>query len=445
MAADGVDVIIDGRRSFTYGIIQRDVVWYRIPVIATRFTGFDLESGAADVTIRYSGEPLRKVWIRRLGNDVPARVNGNVVRFRIDRPGAYQVEIGDDLRSHGPLVIFANRPQPWVSRADDINFPPGTVTDVGVLYIRQPGQRIYIAGGAVVRGIIMIETHDVTLAGNGLIVYDEKVASDPRIKGLDGPGPLLATSADGLSLHDLTVVVGPREFPRAEGDSPIAPWAVHVLRSSNVSIKNLKIFNSLRDGLDIDGADHVVVQGGYVQSLDDSLCIKAINYGRDGGARGRDVTDVTFEGIMAMNSGAARVLMIGTELHAAEIARITYRNIDILHALPPRGVAISIANGDRADVHDISYDDVRILDHPDRLLNFTLETDGYRPDASRGQIHDIALRGLRLPAQISLSLIRGMPVHIIRGVRFEDMRIDGKFVNMLPGLTVEYAKIPQFH
>ena len=239
--------------------------------------------------------------------------------------------------------------------------------------------------------------------------------------------------------------MAPRKFARTDGDGPVAPWAVHLLRSSGVTIGDLKIINSLRDGLDIDGSDHVAMHGGYVQSMDDSLCIKSTNYGPGGGAHDRNVTDVTFDGIMAMNAGAGRVLMIGTELHAAEISRIAYRDIDILHALPPRGVAVSIANGDRADVHDILYEDIRVLDRPDRLLNFTVEVDGYRPDTLRGRIRNITLRRLTVPAQTATSVIHGMPGRSVGEVRFEDLRIAGKPApNQLPGLIVGYASAPLY-
>ena len=81
-----------------------------------------------------------------------------------------------------------------------------------------------------------------------------------------------------------------------------------------------------------------------------------------------------------MNTGAGNVLAIGTELHADEIADITFRDVDILHALGLHSTAISIRDGDRANVHDILFDDVRVLDWPGALLKLTVEMDGYRPD-----------------------------------------------------------------
>ena len=242
-------------------------------------------------------------------------------------------------------------------------------------------------------------------------------------------------------------MVAPTSFSDGLGKAPVAPWAVHILRSTKTQIAGLNIFNELRDGLDIDGSDHVAVEGGFVQAHDDALSIKSTNYGSGSGAQGRPVKDVTFSNIMVMNTGAGSALGIGTELHASEIARISYRNIDILHALGAHSTAISIRNGDRADVHDIIYDNVRIEDRPGTLLHISIETDGYLPDSGRGSINNIAFRDLRIAQGASgPSQIAGMnSQHTVSGVRFENFRRgNDSQIGQVFKIDIENAPDPQW-
>ena len=419
MQARNVRVTVNGQPSFVYGLMHKGMTWGGIPTVASDFTGFELDGNGAEIAVEFSGVPVNGARVRTLGRDVPVRHSGNRLEFRITGAGAYEVEINRDLRNRGPLVILAQTPEKWSPRLGDISFAAGTVTDAGEIKIRTPGQRVHIPGGAVVRGVIKVEgAAGVTIAGGGILLFDDAAASDARIPK-DSNSPILAADAKDLTIRNVSVVVAPTSFGGASG--PTAPWAVHVLRSSGVTLTGLNIFNELRDGLDLDGSDHVTVQGGFYQAHDDGLCIKSTNYGPGGGAQGRGASDISFDGVMVMNTGAGHALEIGTELHTAEIARIRYHDIDILHAPGGHSTAISIFNGDKAVVRDVRYDDVRVLDRPGTLLNLTVGVDGYKPDDSRGRIENVTFRGLHVSRDASApSIITGLdPEHTVHGVQFD--------------------------
>ncbi len=142
----------------------------------------------------------------------------------------------------------------------------------------------------------------------------------------------------------------------------------------------------MRDGLEIAGSDHVAVKGGLIRSLYDAIRIKDTNYSPDGGARGHPVTDLSFNAILKMNTGAGAALAVGTELHTDMVSGIIFRNIAVLHAIAPQGTVISVRNGDRAEVRNILLDHMTVLNRSGTLVRLSVETDGYKSDEQRGNM-----------------------------------------------------------
>ena len=429
MRARGIALSINGDPAFVYDLMPRGVTYGGIPTVSSAFASFELPESGAKVTIAYPGIPVHAIRVRRLGVSVPVQFVENKVTFRIDKPGAYEVVVNYDLYQRGPVIIFANAPENLAPRPGDIVFRPGVITDAGIIQVRKPRQRIFIPGGAIVRGIIKVQgTDGVTISGHGILLFDDAIAKSPELRNDSDTNPILVTDARHLTLEGVTIVVGLTSFSGASGGGPEAPWAIHILRSSDVRISDVNILNNLRDGLDIDGSERVSVKGGLIQTHDDGLCIKSANYGPGGGSLNRTVTDVVFDGLMIANTGAGSALAIGTELHAAEISHITFRDIDVLHAIGRHSAAISIRNGDRAWVHDILYDNVRVLDLSGKLLRLSVETDGYRPDPERGKISGIIFRELKYPdGKGALSSIEGIDeIHTIREVTFKNSGSDRK-------------------
>lgn len=439
LRARDVKLMVDGTNRFVYDLMHRGMTYGGIPTVSSEFASLELTERSATVEITYIGVPVNFARIRHLNADIAFRKTGNKISFRIDRPGAYVIEVNRDLRNRGPVVIFANKPERWILQPGDIAFRPGTVTDAGVIRVKKDNQRIYIPAGAVVRALLKIEGATGTkISGGGVLLFDDKAAQD--FKPEADTSPILATDAKDLTLKDVTVVVAPTSFASGPDGAPDAPWAVHLIRSTNIEIRDLNILNALRDGIDIDGSEHVTVQGGFFQAHDDVLCVKATNYGPGGGGENHRASAILFDGVMAMNTGAGNVLAIGTELHTAEIADVTFRDVDILHALGGHATAVSIRNGDRADVHDILFDDIRVLDRPGTLLKLTVEMDGYRPDPDRGTVSTVIFRNFNVPKFArAASAIEGWDArHTVTDVRFENLRPAEKLE-----IAVKTAPAPQ--
>jgi len=442
MRSHEVRATVDGQEAFVFALMHKGITYRSIPNVSSDFLSFEFRNGPVQVRIFYNFTTIYSAKVYTHGRVVQSSHDSNSITFIIDNAGIYAVEVNGDVESRGPVYVFANRPEVAApdSSSSDIVFKAGTITNAGVIHADRPNQRIYIPGGAIVRGSIEVDhVAGVTISGSGILLFDDETAS---IAGINNYSPILAVDARNLRINGLVVVVAPTSYSSGPGGSPVAPWAVHILRSTEVTINQLKVLNGLRDGIDIDGSDHVRVQNGLVQSHDDSLCIKSTNFGLEGGASHRSVADVTFRRMMIVNEGTGAALQIGIELHAPEVTRISYRDIDILQAYGTHTAAISITNGDSADVHNILYDNVRVLSRPGALIRLTIVKDAYRPDQNRGKIRDIVFKNIQIKSRaVAPSAIVGFDAqHLVENVRFDNFESEQDFQTDRPAnLTVRNA------
>lgn len=110
-------------------------------------------TGETEVTVT-AIRPFKKVVTRPTALGVQGTVEDNTVRFRLNRPCQLSVEFDDQLRR--PLFLFADPPETNVPKPGDPNvryFAGGQVHEAGEIQLRN-GQTVYLAPGAVVRGII---------------------------------------------------------------------------------------------------------------------------------------------------------------------------------------------------------------------------------------------------------------------------------------------------
>ncbi len=135
------------------------------------------------------------------------------------------------------------------------------------------------------------------------------------------------------------------------------------------------------------------------------------------------------------------------------IEDVCYRNIDILdqaeNQIDYQG-CLAINNGDNITVRRVLFDDIRIERmRSGMLLNFRVcFNKKYCAAPGRG-IHDITLRNIQLDGRDAhMSIMAGYNEERgISGVRFENLRINGKHISdTMPGKlswykTADYANI----
>ena len=179
--------------------------------------------------------------------------------FEVDKPQHVTVEInGDHIRS---LHVFVNPEEtdiPDPNDPDVIYFGPGIheITTVPV----SDNQTVYIAGGAVVRGILaenektgrrpasfVLRGKNITFRGRG--IFDQGLV--PRTIARQ----TMSVMVDGFKMEGITLCNS-------------SQWTVSLRDCNNVHIDNIKLFGhrANSDGIDINSSVDVLVENCFLRT-----------------------------------------------------------------------------------------------------------------------------------------------------------------------------------
>ena len=205
-------------------------------------------------------------------------------------------------------------------------------------------------------------------------------------------------------------------------------WQIVPIRSDDISITNVKILsgNGSDDGIDIVRSQNVRIRNCFIRTKDDCIAVKSTGDSSSRGTRNIDVADCVF-----WNAEWGNALEIGFELRTDEIRGIIFKNCDVIHV--EDGAVLSIHNGDYATVSDVRFEDIRVEDARQKLIDLAIFLSQYSvdrptdPQERQRRYMDGAWDGvLRVsPEQMAEhSKHRGH----IRDIVFKDIRvIDGLF------------------
>jgi hypothetical protein len=395
-------------------------------------TYFDFE-GRVTVEIT-ANSPIRQLDIRPKSLGLKADISGNRARIVLDRPVNFGVEINGNQGR--PLFIFANALERDVMRPGNtgvveyrggrippaatfrtLYFGPG-IHDLGRVELRDyDNKTFYVAGGAIVRGGLLLRDSDnVTIRGRGIWWNSESV---------DRQLTLWLFNCNNVNLDGITVV---NNAPK---------WTMHLARDTNVTIQDVKVLSSQHtgDGLDPNGSQNVTVNRSFFATNDDAIAIKSDR----ATGQGRASRNITIQNSTLWFG----TLDIGLELHTNEVSDITVRNLDIVHKTP-RGdagnnevlyrAALKVNNSDRATVRRILFDNVRI-EHPMsnllvavRVFPSYASTKPYVP----GRIDGVRFRNIQVidAATVPPILVKGYgDNHQVENISFEDVTVNGTRIN----------------
>ena len=133
-------------------------------------------TGKVEVAVTYNLGEVQTAKVRPLSYDIPFQIDGNTVTFTLEHPRNLSVEVNGDIFHN--LHLFTGSPERTIPDKDNpevIYFGPGIHT-VKNGELRVPsGKTVYLAGGAVLMGRVLIENvHDVKLLGRGIIDHSIK-------------------------------------------------------------------------------------------------------------------------------------------------------------------------------------------------------------------------------------------------------------------------------
>jgi hypothetical protein len=383
---------------------------------------FDM-AGPIEVSVRKNNGAVREVVVRPTAAAVAVKLKGNIATFTLDQPRKLSIEFdGDRLHNlhllASPLEI--NRPDP--ADPNVIWFGPGVhqPADATDVFRIPSGKTVYIAGGALVRGRMLIaDAQDVKILGRGILDEPERgveIRNSKRIT-IDGP-----------------IVVNPKHYTVSCG------------QSSELTIRNLKTFSASpwSDGLDFMSCSQVTVDDVFLRTSDDSVAI----YGHRWDFRG-DARDYVIKNSVLW-ADIAHPINIGLHGDATgdgeTIENILFQNIDILEHDeddPNYQGAMAISNSDKNLVRNVTFDSIRVDDFQEgQLLNLRVVfNEKYSAAPGRG-IENILFRNVSyVGANQHVSVIAGYDeARAVRGVRFEGLTINGRRIRSARDANIEIGE-----
>lgn len=214
------------------------------------------------------------------------------------------------------------------------------------------GQTLFVDAGAVVyaRTIRAYDCENIKIIGHGILDFSKFVrkVADVFVEEDSGSISFIRCKnimVDGVILRDATW------------------WTMTAINCTNVHYNNVKLIGMWRynaDGLDFVNSENVRISNCFVRSFDDGIVLKGLNKRRDGELVERldymSVRNYLIEHcIVWCEWGGA--LEIGAETVADEYTNIIFRDCDIIRN--DQG-ALRIQSGDRAEIHHVTYEDIRV-------------------------------------------------------------------------------------
>ena len=401
------------------------------------FTTFGMD-GAVEVVVTCP-EPVDSARVLPTSLGIAPRVEGRCVHVTMAEPQSLTLEVnGDWVHS---LHILANPPEPDPPRQDDPNviyFGPG-IHEVTHLEVGS-GQTLYVAGGAVVRGVIGPDEPFRISSYSGLKTYSPTFHLRGENITVRGRG-IIDGSLSTTHARNLMLVEG--ADIRLEGvilrDS--STWNIPIRRSDRITVRNVKIlgYRANSDGIDICNSRDVLVEDCFIRTLDDLIVVKT---DRGAGAAQR---------IVARNcvlwNEVAHALSVGAELRE-DVADVLFTDCDVIHD-KGREWTLRVYHCDAARITNIRFENLRIEESP-RLISLWIDKAFWTQDEQRGHIDGVVFRNIVAPAA-RIELNGFDAEHAIENVLFHDVTFGGRPLEaadihqdeFVRGVTVTRSAEPQ--
>jgi len=425
--------------AFTVKVRQNEGPWQQIDIYLARianntnggikqertsFGYFDF-SGELEVSVTVKEPIVSGVNLRPRSYGITPVVNGNTIGFKLRSPRNISLEVNGNIFNN--LHLFAN-PLNRLSRAvadsNLIYFGPG-IHRVGVLKVLS-GKTIYIAGGAIVQGqLLMDRVHNVKILGRGIITQlplpGDSVTRSKAGKGLSKMRGDEITINYSANIEVNGVIVLPHKY------------SVFIGQSDSVKISNLKSFSSEgnADGIDVFCSRKVYIDSVFMRNSDDCIAVYGHRWSFFGNTHKVIVTNST------LWADIAHPVLIGTHgdsVHPDTLSDISFKNIDILdqheNQIDYQG-CLALNAGDKNLIKNVSFTDVNIENiRKGQLLNLrVMYNKKYNTSPGRG-IENVLFKNLSYTgANPNLSVISGYDeARTIKNVIFENLRINGQLI-----------------
>ncbi len=341
-------------------------------------------------------KPFEKVAIRPYSSKVNFKTENTKITFSMAGNERTIVELDDELES--PLYILLGEYIPCPEKADYV-FESGKAYNIGALELTS-NQVVYIEEGAVVSGYFKSRMADnIKICGNGIVYGGNWHKWDEN----SGEQLIVPVLGENIEIRGITLLDG-------------GSWHIVPVACKNVLIEDVNILGKVitGDGIDIVGCENVTIRNCFIRANDDCISVKAVEFQDPSGCT--DVKNILVENCLFWNAEFGNTLEIGYETRCDEISDIVFKNCDIVHCQyegNQSGGVLTIHNADRAEVHDIYYENIRIEDAQEKFIDIKTLDSKYSKDRERGMIHDIYFKNIEIVDGV-------FPVSIIRGYEMKN-------------------------
>ncbi len=362
-------------------------------------------SEKVEIAVTYNKGEIDSARVRPLSYDIPFTIEGNTLQFSLKKPANLSVEVNGDIFHN--LHLFANPLDTFKvdkKNPDLIYFGPGIHHFEGGEFRIPSGKTVYVAGGAVMMGRMLIENvHDVKLLGRGII--------DPSVK----MGIRIANSRN-------VYVEGLMATQCATGGS------------DSVTIRNVKVISYFGwgDGMNVFSSRNVLFDRVFCRTSDDCTTVYGTRLGFEGPS-----SNITMQN-STLWADVAHPIFIGIHGNVDKpeiLENLNYVNIDILDhkekQLNYQG-CLAINAGDENLIRNVRFEDIRIENfRQGQLVNLRIFfNEKYCKAPGRG-IENVVFKNVSYAGnRAEISVIEGYDAQRkVRNIRFENLRINGQIIS----------------
>lgn len=362
-------------------------------------------SEKVEIAVTYNKGKIDSARVRPLSYDIPFTIEGNTLQFSLEKPANLSVEVNGDIFHN--LHLFANPLDTFKvdkKNPDLIYFGPGIHRFEGGEFRIPSGKTVYVAGGSVMMGRMLIENvHDVKLLGRGII--------DPSVK----MGIRIANSRN-------VYVEGLMATQCATGGS------------DSVTIRNVKVISYFGwgDGMNVFSSRNVLFDRVFCRTSDDCTTVYGTRLGFEGPS-----SNITMQN-STLWADVAHPIFIGIHGNVDKpeiLENLNYVNIDILDhkekQLNYQG-CLAINAGDENLIRNVRFEDIRIENfRQGQLVNLRIFfNEKYCKAPGRG-IENVVFKNVSYTGnRAEISVIEGYDAQRkVRNIRFENLRINGQIIS----------------
>jgi hypothetical protein len=395
------------------GGLWQDLFEYNVKVDEVKGTSHHVEnasmctfdfSGEAEVEVISTKGKIQDARIRPLSYGIKPQIKGNTIYFRLNKPQNLSIEINGDIFHN--LHLFANPIDTFIPNKNDSNliYFGGGVHKLDSGKLKVPtGKTVYLAGGAVLLGRLLIEdVRDVKVLGRGII--------DPSVK----MGIRIANSKNIL----------------IDG---IACTQCATGGSDSVTIRNVKSISyyGWGDGMNVFSSNNVLFDGVFCRNSDDCTTVYGTRLGFVGGCKNITMQNST------LWADVAHPIQIGTHGNSPNpdtLENLNYINIDILDhkevQIDYQG-CMSVNAGDNNLIRNVRFENIRVEDfRQGQLVNIRVfYNEKYCTAPGRG-VENILFKNVSYKGTHSeMSLIAGYnESRPVKNIVFENLVINGVLI-----------------